>query len=137
MKVARAPRTAQGYLANLTVGSKVRAMADLTSQYAVSSADLQSALNQLTPARPHAPTQAQVHALPQTLSTSAALSSAQGQGGSLASSSEHALASPEAAEKQRRRLNEAWALLPYMGKTGPSSEKFFESVCEVDVGQWQ
>lgn len=121
----------EGMWGSWTMDAFVRFLASLTTQYAVSTADLQTALDQLTPQRPVAtPTQGAA----QTLSTAAALSSASQ---SAPSADQASTPSPEAAEKHRKRLNEAWAFLPYLIKTGPASEKFFEKVCEVDVGQWE
>lgn len=110
-------------------------MASLTRQYAISTADLQSALDQLTPHRLHVATPPA-----KTLSTAAALSSAGSDSytspDASTQASGFALPSPEAGEKQRKRLNEAWAMLPFLVKTGPTSERFFENICEVEVGQW-
>lgn len=36
----------------------------------------------------------------------------------------------------RNRLNDAWALLPFLEKQGPQSERYFDDVCSVEVGRW-
>lgn len=39
-------------------------------------------------------------------------------------------------QNARDRLNDAWALLPFLEKEGSQSERYFDDVCSVEVGRW-
>ncbi|KDN53420.1 hypothetical protein K437DRAFT_71140 [Tilletiaria anomala UBC 951] len=39
--------------------------------------------------------------------------------------------------RKRERLTEAWAMLPFLEKSGPGSERYFEDICAVEIGRWE